>query len=459
MGDFRVKLAGVTAEVTLLLPSVDEMRFFSSGELEVVTPMLGEERVARTHILGYVERAYSENKAIRRKSEALMSSSANDKRVVRLQNDLEALSKDLEIEKIEHKKDVNKLNQQLHDLQHSSQQLAKINELEEKLLAAVTEAELMRNRADTLERRTLAAESYCDKLKQENDRLQAAKGPTDIPDPPPASAIPPPPPPPPPGPPPPPLPTFRPISEIVQKNKKKKKTAEAPKDPRVDAMAEMMARIKSGQVLLKHSDPQKKPGDAEKSAMNQLATTLKLRKSLGGAARRPSEKAASSVTDELAMKLKRRQQRAGEDQTDNGTGEDIFVTPPASPVPRDRSLSYSPSPSPLRLNSEDPTTQDQKDRPYSFSPGTFPIRFTTDNPTSQGSRDDETLYEEINVTAVKQTASEVDNVYYETTVDLVEKGRSTDGSDVKTEAIEEQIYSVPDDPEQSDVAHDPTGGD
>ena len=34
-------------------------------------------------------------------------------------------------------------------------------ELEEKLLAAVTEAELMRNRADTLERRTLAAESYC----------------------------------------------------------------------------------------------------------------------------------------------------------------------------------------------------------------------------------------------------------------------------------------------------------
>ena len=147
------------------------------------------------------------------------------------------------------------------------------------------------------------------------------------------------------------------------------------------------------------------------------------------------------------------------DQTDNGTGEDIFVTPPASPVPRDRSLSYSPSPSPLRLNSEDPTTQDQKDRPYSFSPGTFPIRFTTDNPTSQGSRDDETLYEEINVTAVKQTASEVDNVYYETTVDLVEKGRSTDGSDVKTEAIEEQIYSVPDDPEQSDVAHDPTGGD
>ena len=109
----------------------------------------------------------------------------------------------------------------------------------------------------------------------------------------------------------------------MQKNKKKKKTAaEAPKDPRVDAMAEMMARIKSGQVLLKHSDPQKvvylfvclliylfvyclfvclfvclfivcacvyvcwlllilymnifsqKPGEADKSAMNQLATTL-----------------------------------------------------------------------------------------------------------------------------------------------------------------------------------------
>ena len=147
------------------------------------------------------------------------------------------------------------------------------------------------------------------------------------------------------------------------------------------------------------------------------------------------------------------------DQTDNSTEEDIFVTPSASPVPRDPFLSYSRSPSPLRLNNEDPTTQDQKDSPHSFSPGTFPVRFTTDNPTSQGSQDDETLYEEFNVTAVKQTASEVDNVYYDTTVDLVEKGRPTDGSDVKTEAIEEQIYSVPDDPEQSDVAHDPTSGD
>ena len=44
-------------------------------------------------------------------------------------------------------------------------------------------------------------------------------------------------------------------------------------------------------------------------------------------------------------------------------------------------------------------------------------------------------------------------------VDLVKKSRSTDGSDVKTEAIEEQIYSISDDPEQIDVAHDPTGGD
>ncbi|XP_062510047.1 putative nuclease HARBI1 [Corticium candelabrum] len=57
MDDFRVKLAGVTAEVMLLLLSDDEMRFFSSGEVEeVVAPLLGEERVARTRILGYVER-------------------------------------------------------------------------------------------------------------------------------------------------------------------------------------------------------------------------------------------------------------------------------------------------------------------------------------------------------------------------------------------------------------------
>ena len=42
---------------------------------------------------------------------------------------------------------------------------------------------------------------------------------------------------------------------------------------------------------------------------------------------------------------------------------------------------------------------------------------------------------------------------YETTVDLVEKSRPIDGSDVKTEAIEEQIYSVPNDPEQSDMAY------
>ena len=87
----------------------------------------------------------------------------------------------------------------------------------------------------------------------------------------------------------------------------------------------------------------------------------------------------------------------------------------------------------------DSTTQVQKDRPHSYSPGTFPIRFTTNNLTSQ---DDETLYQEIGVTVVKQTISAVDNVYYETTVDLVQKGRPTDGSDVKKKVIEEQIYSV-----------------
>ena len=42
---------------------------------------------------------------------------------------------------------------------------------------------------------------------------------------------------------------------------------------------------------------------------------------------------------------------------------------------------------------------------------------------------------------------------YETTVDLVEKSRPIDVSDVKTKAIEEQVYSVPNDPEQSDMAY------
>ena len=56
MDDFRVKLAGVIAEVMLLPIPDDEMRLFSSGEIEeVVAPLLGEERIARTCILGYVE--------------------------------------------------------------------------------------------------------------------------------------------------------------------------------------------------------------------------------------------------------------------------------------------------------------------------------------------------------------------------------------------------------------------
>ena len=59
----------------------------------------------------------------------------------------------------------------------------------------------------------------------------------------------------------------------------------------------------------------------------------------------------------------------------------------------------------------------------------------------------------------KQPVRSTCNFYYETTVDLVAKSRPIDGSDVKTEAIEEQIYVVPDDPDQSDVAYDSTGED
>ena len=55
MDDFRVKLAEVVAEVLLLL-SDNEMNFFHRESLKKLWPPLGEERIARTRILGYVER-------------------------------------------------------------------------------------------------------------------------------------------------------------------------------------------------------------------------------------------------------------------------------------------------------------------------------------------------------------------------------------------------------------------
>jgi hypothetical protein len=67
---------------------------------------LEKERETRENAENVAAQAYSENKSLRRKSQVLMSASAQNERVVKLQNEVESISKELEMEKITHKRKV-----------------------------------------------------------------------------------------------------------------------------------------------------------------------------------------------------------------------------------------------------------------------------------------------------------------------------------------------------------------
>jgi hypothetical protein len=421
--------AGITAEEEQHIRKVSQMAYDEYSKLQ---KELEKERETRENAENVAAQAYSENKSLRRKSQVLMSASAQNERVVKLQNEVESISKELEMEKITHKRKVSELNQKISNLKQKSRHVAQIRELEEKLSAALKEAELLKTRAESNEKRAHAAELYSEKLKKENDALHtAAAGSATIPSDAAVPAVPtaaaPPPPPPPLGPPPPPLPTFKPISEIIKKTKKEpKKKKEALKDPRADAMAEMMARIKSGNLQLKHSDAKKSEEETGNSAMQQLAATLKLRKTSADPYKKPSSSAASTVTDELALKLKRRQQRAGEDQIDYG-GEEVFVTPPASPVSEDHQLSFLSSLSPLCVSD------------------------STDFELPPQSELEERLYDDIILATVPATNTEVEEVYYETTDEI-----ALAQADIKSTEPEERTYAVLEECETEDESLIPT---
>ncbi|XP_065836802.1 shootin-1-like [Oscarella lobularis] len=376
--------AGMTKEQEEHLRKVSQMAF---DEYQKMQEELEVQKECREQLEEITAEVVSENRAIRRKSHALLTSANDDERTKKLTEEVAKLSKELELKTVNHKREVNTLKGEIENLKRPNY-ANKIADLEEKLATTRKGLEMMERRAEAAEHKAYQLETA--KAEAASAAPSGDSG---------AEAAPAPPPPPPPPVPPP--PQFKPISDILKGKPKKPKKggkAKGSQDPRVDAMAEMISRINKG-VALKKTEVvpmAKKPSTVDASAMAQLASQFKLKKR--STVEAPKKEQATAVSDELAKKLRRRKEKQpdGKDQPD-------WAGPEEPPAPESPAI---------------PEEEEEKGADLPLSPLTRHLVDYTKRveDEAKAAEEEEALYDEIGVVENLPPAPE-DIVYDDTTGD------------------------------------------